>query len=253
MITSNGASFSWLDQLSVNEQVQVEELTELLLGFVLQPGVPDRWCWIPGVSGLFSVKSCYNTLLLNRPVIDLDPNVMTAVKELWINDITSKVAIFGWRLLQERLPTREALHHRGILHNPHELSCAFCVLVHEDCAHLFFRCPFSKKVWQAVYNWIGKSLSADVTGWHHFMLFGDLLKGKKRERYSHLIWLATTWHLWKHRNNVVFNGVIPAASSLMDDIKATSWMWVSGRLGHRVCFSFLNWCIDPIGCLQSSL
>jgi hypothetical protein len=61
-----------------------------------------------------------------------------------------------------------------------------------------------------------------------FFLFDDLVKLKKGGRVSHRIWLTTTWNLWKLRNNVIFNGVIPDASSLLDDIKAISWMWFKG-------------------------
>jgi hypothetical protein len=55
-------------------------------------------------------------------------------------------------------------------------------------------------------------------------LFGDLIKLKGDERVCHLIWLATTWNIWTLRNNVIFNGVVLDASSLLDDIKAFSWM-----------------------------
>ncbi|PNX61812.1 hypothetical protein L195_g060848, partial [Trifolium pratense] len=46
--------------------------------------------------------------------IVLDSNVVIAVKKLWKNDVPSKVNVFGWRLLLEKLPTRAALNHRGI-------------------------------------------------------------------------------------------------------------------------------------------
>jgi hypothetical protein len=61
-----------------------------------------------------------------------------------------------------------------------------------------------------------------VEGWNHFSLYGNLFKNKKGGHTNHLIWLATTWNIWKLRNNVIFNGVIPKASSLVEDIK-TFW------------------------------
>jgi hypothetical protein len=62
---------------------------------------------------------------VKRRVEALDANVMAAIKKLWWNDVPSKVSIFGSRLSLERLPTRSALNRRGILLNPHDLSCIF--------------------------------------------------------------------------------------------------------------------------------
>ncbi|MCI36007.1 hypothetical protein A2U01_0057229, partial [Trifolium medium] len=67
-------SWQWIEQLSANEEQQVEDLTDLL-------------------------------------VAELDPNVLVAIRKLWRNDVPSKITVFGWRLLLERLPTRMALHH----------------------------------------------------------------------------------------------------------------------------------------------
>jgi hypothetical protein len=52
-------------------------------------------------------------------------NVLNAIRKHWLNDVPSKVAVFGWRLLQGRLPTKSALQYKGILLNPHDLPCAF--------------------------------------------------------------------------------------------------------------------------------
>ncbi|MCH79845.1 hypothetical protein A2U01_0000604 [Trifolium medium] len=94
-------------------------------------------------------------------VVELDPNVLIAIRKLWLNDVPSKVAVFGWRLLHERLPTRSSLHqHRA-------LGC-----------------------WKLC-----------LDGW------------------------ARAYRLMlQYTNNAVFNGVIPTVSSLVDDIKATSWV-----------------------------
>ncbi|KAK2351717.1 hypothetical protein QL285_096925 [Trifolium repens] len=58
-------------------------------------------------------KSAYFLLLNDRIMQDLNPFVLTALQMLWENDIPSKVGVFGWRLLLEKLPTRAALASRG--------------------------------------------------------------------------------------------------------------------------------------------
>ncbi|GAU42970.1 hypothetical protein TSUD_188430 [Trifolium subterraneum] len=244
-------SWQWTEQLSATEEQQAIDLTNLLVGFSLQPGITDHWRWIPDTNGLYSVKSCYNTLLCSRQLVDLDQNVLNAINLLWKKEIPSKVLIFAWRLLLERLPTRTALHRRGIILNPQDLHCVFCSSYDEDSAHLFFHCSVLKRVWEEVFKWFGKSYQAEADGWNHFNIFGSLLKTKRFEKVRHLIWLATTWSIWKLRNNVVFNGVTLSSSSLVNDIKTISCLWLSGRYGHISSISFPDWCFDPMTCFQS--
>jgi hypothetical protein len=127
----------------------------------------------------------------------------------------------------------------------------FCSQSIEDSAHLFFFCPFSQGVWAAVFRWLGKTLPTNIVGWNNFLLFGELVKTKKGARVSHLIWLATTWNLWKLRNNVLFNDALPDASSLVDDIKAFSWVWFKGHRCRNCCILFSKWCIDALAYFQS--
>jgi hypothetical protein len=92
--------------------------------------------------------------------------VLEAIKDIWRNDVPSKCVVFGWRLLLQRLSTRDALHHRGILHISQDLSCTFCHNMVEDCTYLFFLCPFSKdkNVWEVVFHWLGKVMPSGMEG-----------------------------------------------------------------------------------------
>jgi hypothetical protein len=57
-------------------------------------------------------------------------------------------------------------------------------------------------------------------GWNHFLLFGNAVKTRKGMKGNHLIWLTTTWYIWKLRNNILFRGMVSDSSALVDDIKA---------------------------------
>ncbi|GAU20609.1 hypothetical protein TSUD_33450 [Trifolium subterraneum] len=92
-------SWQWIEPLTEDEERQVVELSELLVGFSLQPNNHDHWRWIPESNGMYSVKSFYNILLNYRDVAGLDPNVLNALNHLWRTDIPSKALVFGWRLL----------------------------------------------------------------------------------------------------------------------------------------------------------
>jgi hypothetical protein len=165
------------------------------------------------MNGLFYVQSCYSSLLRNAEI--LYTNILNLLKDPWHNDALSKVHVFGWRLLLDRLPPKAALQHRGILIESQDLICMFCENAIEDCAHLFFSCPTSGRIWQEISKWLGKSITASGEGWSHFQLFGNLLTTHKYKRVSHLIWMTTTWSIWKLRNNMIFKAATLQAPQLV--------------------------------------
>jgi hypothetical protein len=244
-------NWMWSDNLSHNDAGQLLELQDLLVEIHLEPGRMDRWRWIPGPIGLFTVNSCYKMLIQSSNMASLDPNVLDAIQNLWKNDVPTKVNIFGWRLLLDKLPTRAALQHRGILHNLNELACTFCFRLLEDSSHVFFNCPFATKVWQAIFQWIGQYINSLQACWNHFQVFGALVKSKNGSRVRHLIWLATTWCIWKLRNQIVFNGAAPDVTQLVEEIKRFSWSWFRGRSGRKTFLSYYEWCVEPLICFQS--
>ncbi|MCI28702.1 putative ribonuclease H protein [Trifolium medium] len=65
-----------------------------------------------GTAGLFSVKSAFMYLQNMFMMDDINTSTVTALHKLWSNNVPSKVSIFGWRLLLEKLPTREALYRK---------------------------------------------------------------------------------------------------------------------------------------------
>jgi hypothetical protein len=73
----------------------------------------------------------------------------------------------------------------------------------EEIQHVFFNCRFSVQLWNQIYSWLGINFNHFEDGWQHFILFGKLAKGKYQVKFRHLIWLATTWSIWRLRNNSV--------------------------------------------------
>ncbi|PNX79011.1 ribonuclease H, partial [Trifolium pratense] len=99
----------WSMDLSEFEMKEVEELQILLNGIMLTGDVGDKWRWIPGEEGNFSVKSTYMLLQNERAAMNIQTQLLEALHKLWKNDIPSKVGVFGWRLLLMKLPTRVSL------------------------------------------------------------------------------------------------------------------------------------------------
>ncbi|GAU23394.1 hypothetical protein TSUD_334420 [Trifolium subterraneum] len=164
----------WLLSLSQDALVEKADPEQLLFGLVLHSNIEDRWRWKSDLTGLFSVKSVYNFLQLRLESSYIEPDLLAAINKLWKNDIPSKVGVFGWRLLLEKLPTRAALASKG--------------------------------------------------GWKHFLHYGSLVKNKKGMKVRHLIWLATTWCLWRMKNNILFRDENADFAVVFDQIKFISWL-----------------------------
>ena len=72
-------------------------------GLRIRPLIGDQWVWEPDPSGQYAVKSAYNVLRQHEPVEAQGEEF----KELWKLKVPSKAAVFAWRLLKDRLPTRQ--------------------------------------------------------------------------------------------------------------------------------------------------
>ncbi|PNY05892.1 ribonuclease H [Trifolium pratense] len=244
-------NWHWNSDLTSHEEGELLYLQQLLLEVEVLEDRTDNWKWKPDNSGMFSVKSAYSLLQNGRTVREINTNMITSLQQLWKNDIPSKVGVFGWRLLLEKLPTRAALASRGILTNPHDLPRVFCFTEIEDCMHLFFNCKLMQQVWRSIYKWLGCAYYNYGEGWKHFNFFGGIVKSKKGEKVKHLIWLVTTWCIWRLRNNIIFRGALADCAQLVDQIKLISWVWFIGRSGRHCPYLYSDWCVNPLECILS--
>ncbi|MCI12807.1 putative ribonuclease H protein, partial [Trifolium medium] len=211
----------------------------------------DRRKWKHATSGIFTVKSAYSAMQERRSVYPLDHHTTEALAHLWQNSVPSKVAIFGWRLLLGRLPTRESLYNKGIINTPLDTLCVLCSNEVEDIHHLFFLCNVSQQVWLKIFDWMGIDPMAFQDVSSHFLCFGQTCKGKNSKRYSHIIWLATTWCMWNNRNSIIFQDDSFDVTSLVDHIMYIAWFWFIGRVGENSGAIFSDWGTNPRACFQS--
>ena len=197
----------------------------LLLGTVsLQVNREDRWLWTLENSHAFSVRSLYNFLTLQPPAEQPDD-----ASSIWHKDVPLKVVLFAWRLIRDRLPTKDNLLRRGVIHFDSRLCGAGCG-TNETSYHLFLHCNFLGTVWHSLYRWIGISVANPFSVSDHFHQFG-FCGGIARRRRSILqvIWFATVWKIWKERNNRLFNGKECPVFQVVDRIKSISYMWLKAK------------------------
>jgi len=92
------------------EEEMIGECCRLLDNFVLQTDVHDRWQWLHDVAGGYTVRGAYYILTSQAQHIRDDRGEL-----VWHKHVPLNVSILAWRLLRDRLLTRNNLLRRGIV------------------------------------------------------------------------------------------------------------------------------------------
>ncbi|GKA73906.1 RNA-directed DNA polymerase, eukaryota [Tanacetum coccineum] len=123
--------------------MQLHHLVELVGSISLSPS-NDRWAWLLGSSGEFSVHSA-------RTFIDdiLLPFVGDVTR--WVKVVPIKVNILAWKVCLDKLPTRLNLSLRGI--DIPSIICPNYGLAGESCSHLFYSCNLARTLWRKIARW----------------------------------------------------------------------------------------------------
>jgi len=100
----------WRRRLLAWEKDSVRECPALLNNVILQDNIQDYWRWLLDPIHDYSVCETYCFLTsVDEPVADGENN------NVWHKLVPSKVSLFAWRLLQDRIPTRSNLVMRHVL------------------------------------------------------------------------------------------------------------------------------------------
>ena len=148
------------------ESILEDELLEVLHRVVMHEEAKDFISWNGDPKGFFSVRSAYD-LLANqgiRPSYDV-------FRLLWKTKAFPKALVITWRILLDRIPTRQNLVVRGIMVN--SPLCVLCNQSVETTQHLFLDCIFAYRVWMLCYTWIGVMGAHNRDLCNHFMNFHD--------------------------------------------------------------------------------
>jgi len=101
------------------------------------------------------VKSAY--LKLEESVLSEDrwgEEEKQVFKNMWKSAAPSKVVVFGWRMLLNRIPTRDNLELRNVLSSEGSSLCVMCNLKVESALHLFVHCDVACSVWLKLMSWL---------------------------------------------------------------------------------------------------
>lgn len=172
----------------------------------------------------------------------------TRVDDVWHKHVPAKVSLLVWRLLRNRLPTKDDLVHRGILYS-NVTTCVEGCTSTKLATNIFLHCKFSGKLWYYVLNWLGISSVSASELRHHYPQF---TKMAGMPLFSHLffriIWFATVWVIWKERNNRIFHNTVSTPFTLIEKVKLNSFLWLKSKQVTFV-YSYHDWWRQPILCM----
>lgn len=93
---------------------------------------------------------------------DVEPRRNKGLRIIWEVSVPSKLKLFGWRFVLDRLPTRNHLFNRGVILLQQEARCVFCQLEQEDFNHFLLNCPALKSLWIKLQGWLDIQLEEDI-------------------------------------------------------------------------------------------
>jgi len=224
----------WRRNLFDHEQVEAVAFMEVINNAHIQPPMKDTLRWTADPLGLYSTKSAYRLLItVNRNLPQ--PNIY---KTIWRLNIPPRAAVFAWRIIKNRLPTRHNLLKRNVSIQDH--TCPLCRSHQEEAGHLFFNCKFTNGLWWESMRWsrmVGPLAASPAT---HYVQFCDGFgAGKKQNRWRRW-WIALTSSIWQHRNSMIFQGKRFEPPKVMEDALFLMWSWLKFR-DKNFCTSFNYW------------
>lgn len=210
MSADGGWERLWRRGLMAWEEESVMECSMLLHNIVLQENISDDWRWLLDPAHGYSVRGVYCFLTNSGELV-----YRTLVDDIWHKEIPSKVSLMVWRLLRDRLPTKDNLVRRRVL----PIGGAACVsgCGHlERASHLFVSCNIFSSLWFHVWSWLCIDFVPSGDLRQHFIQFTKMAGlSRSTHLYFRIIWFASVWVIWKERNDRVFQNTASDLSTLM--------------------------------------
>jgi len=206
------------------------------------------WSWTLSTDGRYSVKSAYSSLLKGLTISGIPQGeVLKAVSRVWKSWGPSKVIVFSWQLLLDRIPSRSNLLRRGVPLSVRGVRCVFCHVSLESATHMFLSCPSFFPVWYQVARWLGWVFVMPMGIAQHFQAFTGLGWGKRVRLGLLLVWHVVIWTIWVSRNDLIFVGGLLREEPVVDRVKLLAWKWFRVKCPASSC-SLYEWEVQPVLC-----
>lgn len=194
--------------------IHLSTISNFYSASVKHPAGITTWRWT--VSGEFTSSSAYH-MMHDKGV------VCHFYRILWKIKAPSKVRVFIWLLVRNKILTQQVLAKRGIHAVPHCVLCNQDIL--EDRNHIFWICTFARQFWRALSPQLGTlTTSPTITRawWQRRTTVQDAQKGLWDK-----LWAVAVWALWRERNRRTFSQERREISTLINETRIHIKLWSS--------------------------
>lgn len=226
-----GSGWVWRRGILVWEEESMRECSVLLHNVVLQDNIFDYWKWLLEPTQGYSVRGTYHFLTATDDVLDGG-----RISNMWHKVVPSKIFVFTWRLLRNKIPTKTNLLQRVCV-------CVTYLTVHG----LFCGVTYCQN------HMLGIDFVPSGVLFEHFEQVLWMV-GMPRSTHSffRLIWLVCVWVIWKERNDHIFKNVASDPCILSDKVKLNSYLWLKSNL-MSFSFCYHDWCRHPLLCMDVTM
>ncbi|XP_028236880.1 uncharacterized protein LOC114416214 [Glycine soja] len=184
--------------------------------------VEDSWVWGAASNGILSSKSACVCIKAEQSSEDHHLGFC----QLWDTKISPRALTFAWRLLWDRLPSKENLSRRQVdLAND---LCPFCQSNSKSASHLFFTCQKGLPLWWEFNTWVKEDRALHCRPMDHFLQHSSIAGSKASNTRKKIWWITATRSIWKLRNDVIFHNQAFHISKLVDNTNFLTWSWLRG-------------------------
>nr|GEW06908.1 RNA-directed DNA polymerase, eukaryota [Tanacetum cinerariifolium] len=196
----------------------------------------DRWIWTGDGDGIYSVNCGWK--LIDKGTLCLDTYATR-----WLKEMPTKVNIFIWRMLLNKIPTRMNLMTRGITVKSNQ--CGICDEGDETINHLMLHCDLARDLWALVGLWWTLDLPFVLTIRELMSWVDHTRLHILANKVLHVVVGTTAWSICNFRKRNVFQEEKPKKALLFYSIVSTSFFWLSNR-NNNFRINWIGFLQDPI-------
>lgn len=167
----------------------------LILSIPLNSTDKDGWWWNKERLGVYSVKSAYMWLQLQKNQ-SVNPDNSRCWKRFWNLKVPPKVKNMIWRAATGCLPTKSQLRMK---HVNIDNVCPHCQLSPETIVHALLTCTFAKECWHQTQTHVGSDMQDHESFLYWMVTVFDTWTTEKRQEAAMML-----WSIWRGRNDLVW-------------------------------------------------
>jgi hypothetical protein len=147
------------------------------------------------------------------------------------------VSFFAWLVTRDRCWTADHLERRGL---PWPAACPLCDQEPETIQQLLLGCVVGHEIWAWTLNlwdrlvWLPQPDTQLLLWWSSL----PCPKATKRDLWTAIILIF--WCIWRHQNDVVFNGARSDVKAILARIREEYGRWRLARLFCSNSFGFVE-------------